>query len=407
MLPKNNIYNQLGIKQNNNYPNNNRANIYNNNKNNDIYNHINLDNNNYYNNPPNRQPPPNRPPINTNVKVQKYPFLEIETFFDDGSQKYSKKDQELENYINSLTNRTKEIDNKINSLANSFSGGDNNMSRISTIKKELEDICKFNAEEHVKYISELYDICKDEKVVCDYAVYSKDPKTNDENLIKILSEYKYDAILAVNKNNSAENIKRIKIYIDGKKNEWSKKVPESNNNYNYNNNYNNNNNNNYNNNNYNNNNYNNYNNNNRNNIYENNNQQQKNDYQTGVYNSSNKSYGFGNNIYQNPNSNPNPKPNSIYENPNEYGNDDYNLINDNNNPQNNEKITITINFKGEAKQVTYEANENAYLLYYYALELKDDPKIYDKDGRMYNYDTLKDFTIGELFKDIEHKIDIL
>jgi len=40
------------------------------------------------------------------------------------------------------------------------------------------------------------------------------------------------------------------------------------------------------------------------------------------------------------------------------------------------------------------------------MELKDNPKIYDKRGKSYNYDDLKDITVGKLFKDMEPTLNV-
>lgn len=353
----NNVYSQLGI-------NNNRQN--------------NINNNNIYNQHEQKSAPPIiQKKVNPN---QKYANLEIETFFDDGrNNNYSQKDVELMGNLDAITKQYTSIFNEINELSSHFSGGNDDTYKLNNIKKELDDLDNYNASEYGKFISELFDISKDDKVLnLDYKKYKLNPQDADEKLKKVISDFKYDCILSVNKNNSQENIQKIKNYINEKKNGGK---------------------------------------NNNNSQYDNRTNNQNSQYGFGgsIYegqnNSNKQSYNIGNSIYGN-----NPK----YENPNEYGN--YNNINDytgksiygNNNYSNpnqvdsyyNKKIKVTFVYQGNRKIQEYDPNEKAYLLYYYAMELKDDPKIYNKNGKSYSYDELKDLSIGKFFQNMEPTLNV-
>ncbi len=345
----NNVYSQLGII-------NNRQN--------------NINNNNIYNQYEQKSAPPmNQKQVNQN---QKYVDLEIETYFDDGrNNNYSQKDAELMYNLEELTKQYTSIFNEINEISSHFSGGNDDTYKLNNIKKELNDLDNYNASEYGKFISLLFEVSKDEKILnIDYTTYKQNPQDADEKIKKTISDCKYDCILSVNKNNSNENIQKIKNYINEKKNGGNNNNNNQNNQFGF-----------------------------GNSIYGNQN------------NSNQQPYKFGSSIYGN-----NPK----YENPNEYGN--YNNKNDytgksiygNNNYSNpnqvdssfNNKIKVTFVCNGNTKIQEYDANENAYLLFYFAMELKDNPKIYDKKGNTYIYDNLKDLTVGQFFKDIEPTLNV-
>ena len=71
------------------------------------------------------------------------------------------------------------------------------MNRVQTIKKELKDVDNYNAIEHGKSVSQLYEVTKDDKITLfDYETYKQNPKDCDEKIKKHISDYKYDVILA-------------------------------------------------------------------------------------------------------------------------------------------------------------------------------------------------------------------
>ena len=124
---------------------------------------------------------------------------------------YSQKDVELMGNLDAITKQYTSIFNEINELSSHFSGGNDDTYKLNNIKKELQDLDNYNASEYGKFISELFDISKDDKVLnLDYEKYKLNPQDADEKLKKVISDFKYDCILSVNKNNSHENIQKIK-----------------------------------------------------------------------------------------------------------------------------------------------------------------------------------------------------
>lgn len=348
-------------------------------------NQINLSNNNNMNNY-NVQRKNNQ---NSNPN-KKYADLQIETFFNDGNrQNISGKDIELNNKLNILTNQYMSIFDNVNKMANQFSGGNNEMVKVNDIKKELAEADSYFATEHGKFVGELYEISNDPKVLTyDYPKYKSNPKDSEDNLKKIILNFQDEVILNVNKNNSQENITRLKNYIN------AKKKNKNNNNSSYNNsNYNQNNNSNY----------------NQNNSYNNQNNNSYNFGRGNIYgeqnnNNDNNNYGFGNSIYSNSNNN------NKYPNPNEVGNDIYGQNNYNPNqyePGNyNEKINVSFIYQNNTTKHEFNSTDSAELLFYTALEIKDDPKIYDKNGRCWDYDKLKPFKVGKIFEGVEPILNI-
>ena len=370
-----------------------------------IYN--NIYNNNYQNNQNNQnafirknqaifnnQNNNNNNPNNKNQSNLKYADLEIQAFFNDGgNQNISAKDLQLTTKLENMTKQYMSIFDNINGMASKISGGNSNINKLNEFKKQMEEIDSYNATEYGNYLNELFDISKDGTILnIDYKKYKQNPKDSDEKLKKVISNFKYDVVLHANQHNSQENIKKLKNYIEDKK-----EVNNNSNNNNYNNN--------------------NFGNESKsavqfnygNSIYGNKNQENKDSHQ----------YGFGSNIYSNQNSNMNKK----YENPNAIGNGDI-YGNENNNYRNksiyennynpnqyepqsyNDKITVNLIYQGKNYPREYNSNESGELLYYAALEIKDDPKIYDINGNVIFYEAIKEMKIKDIFKDIEPTLKI-
>lgn len=344
----------------------------------------------------------NRNDNKKNTKINcKYGDLQLEAHFSDGnSNNSSQKNIQLKNNLSQLESQYNESYNKINNLANKFSGASDEMVKLINIKKTLKEINSYFAIEHAKFLNELYEITQDNNVVnFDYEKYIRNPKDYDDKLKKIIIDNKYDIILGVNKNNSQENIKRIKNYIKEKKidnNYNGKNQSKSQNNYESG------------------------------NDYENQNKSsQQFNFGNSIYGDKNKSYqqttGLNSNIYGNQNNN------RKYENPNEIGNSDWygnNKPNDyrinsiygnnnynpnqveSNNFNDNRKITVKFIYQNNEKNTEFNSNESGAILFYKALELKDDPKIYDLKGRVLTYDTLKEMRIKDVFEYEEPTLNI-
>ena len=326
-----------------------------------------------------------------NTSNQKYGDLEIQTFFDEGKgQTISANDLNLKNNLEKITVQYMAIFDNINNMANKFSGGNNDIYKFNNIKKEFQDIDSYSGTEYGKFIGELFDISKDNQILnYDYDRFKKNPKECEAKLKKCISDCKYDVILSVNKHKSQEDINRIQKYIKSKTSKNTNTNSNSNSNKNK---------------------------------YENTNnyeQQSKNreefNFGNSIYgnnkNNNQQTFNFGNSIYSNPN-------NNKYENPNEVGNDDYygnrgnygNNYNPNqyeSNYNQNRKITVKLVYQNRDKKYEYSANEKGELLYYAAYELKDgDPKIYDKRGKNWTYDKIKNLEIGKIFENVEPILDI-
>ena len=315
-----------------------------------------------------------------NTSNQKYGDLEIQTFFDEGKgQTISANDLNLKNDLEKITVQYMAIFDNINNMANKFSGGNEDIYKFNNIKKEFEDIDSYSGIEYGKFIGELFDISKDNQILnYDYDRYKRNPKECDAKLKKCISDCKYDVILSVNKHRSPEDINRIQKYVK------SKTSKNTNNN--------------------------NYESRSNNRDYNQNKGNSEFNFGNSIYgnnkNNNQQAFNFGNSIYSNPN-------NNKYENPNEVGNDDYYGNRNNYNPNQYEsnynqdrKIAVKLVYQNRDKKYEYKANEKGELLYYAALELKDDPKIYDKRGKNWTYDKMKDLEIGKIFENIEPTLDI-
>jgi len=405
------------------------------NQRNNAYNNTNYNNNNYYynnnNNNSNIYQRTNQNNFNNNKNKanQKYADLEIEAIFGNGSnQNISQKDMELKMNLESITKEYMNIFDNVNRLGGEMSNGKDCTQQLEDIKKELKDLEKYNADEHGNFISNLYDICNSDKVIVyDIDKYNENPKEADENLKKVISEFKYDILLKVNENNSEENKRKLRNYINSKKSDKSKnsydnKKYENPNSFNNNDNYNqkskfedpnkidsdysNNN---------------NYNNNNGKSIYNNQgNPSQSFNFGNNIYGNQNPPYGSGNNIYGNQNQKKFDNPNEIgngdiYENQNNnyrgksiYGNQNNNYNPNAFEPNYNTKIKVKFFYKNQEKENEFQGNDKGEMLYYFAMEMKvdGDPAIYDNIGKIMKFEDIKDTPIKDIFKDIDPIIKI-
>lgn len=370
------MYQQGGNYRQNIYGN--QYNQYNNNQNNNINSYVRK---NQVNDNKNNQ---------KNINHQKYGDLEIKTFFDEGKgQTISASDLNLKNDLEKITAQYMAIFDNVNNMANKFSGGNDDIYKFNNIKNEFKDMDAYCGTEYGKFIGELFDISKDNQILnFDYDRYKNNPKDCDEKLKKCISDCKYDVILSANKHKDSETINRIKKYINSK-------TSRSNNSNNNKNNYEN-----------------------PNNYEQESNKrdynQNKGNQNFNYGNNNNQSFNFGNSIYSNPNNNKYENPNEVgdYGNYNNRGNNTYGN-NYNYNPNQyepnynqNRKINVKFVFQNNEKKHEYNANESAELLYYSALELKDDPRIYDKNGKSWTYDSIKNYKIGDIFANMEPILNI-
>ena len=158
-----------------------------------------------------------------NKSNQKYPDLKIQTFFSD-SNNYNNnsqynKEKELRNNLENITNQYCVIFDNVNRISNEFSGRDNDLSILENIKPKLKSLDDFHASEYEKFIGDLFEISNDTNVLnYDLGKYKENPAEIDKKFKEIISKYKYEVIMGVNKNNSEENKKKLENYINQKKN---------------------------------------------------------------------------------------------------------------------------------------------------------------------------------------------
>ena len=173
--------------------------------------------NNANKNPQN--PNQNRPNGNQKIINKKYADFEIQTFFNnENNTGLSAKDMQLKGELETLTNQYMATFNNINELAKKFSQGNDNMYKVSMIQKDLEQIEFENANEYGNFIGQLYEISKNASVTnLTYDNYKRNPNDGDQKLKKIIGDYKYDMILAANKNTNQANYNKIQNYVNEKK----------------------------------------------------------------------------------------------------------------------------------------------------------------------------------------------
>jgi len=147
-----------------------------------------------------------------NKSNQKYPDLKIQTFFSDSNNcnnnsQYNK-ENELRNNLENITNQYCVIFDNVNRILKEFSGGNDDLSILENIKPKLKSLDEFNVSEYEKFIAELYEISNETNVLdYDLSKYKENPAEIDKKFKEIISKYKYEVIMGVNKNNSEENKK--------------------------------------------------------------------------------------------------------------------------------------------------------------------------------------------------------
>jgi hypothetical protein len=283
------------------------------------------------------------------------------------------------------------IFNTINDLSKNSSYRNDDNYQLNKIKTEFEKLESFNGNEYSDFIGQLYEVSKDDKVLnLGYDAYKKDPKNGDEELKKIISDFKYDIVLYKNQDNTKENVQKLKDYIKKKtqKNEININKNNMNNGFNNGKSYNNNN----------------YNGNNDN----------DNDNGFSLLNDNDNDNGNSNynqNNYNYYNNNNNPSYNSIY-NQNKPKYEDPNEINDYSNYNNyeNEKKSepIKVKFMLDGKEIFHEvkSDDSGEVLQLFAMQESDNPRLYTLSGKYLTYKELSSIKVGDLFKDSEPTLNI-
>ena len=329
--------------------------------------------------------------INKKVnKNKKYSDLKLHTYFrNDNNPGLSANDLELKNDLETITNQYMIIFNNINDLSSNSAkkSDDIDYKKLNGIKNELNQMDHFNGNEYSNFIGQLYEISKDDNVLnLGYDSYKKNPKATDEEIKKIIENFKYDIVLYKNKNNvTKEDYQRLSDYINtkrqkSKKNEFNiiqsvKNNDNSNNNgFNFS------------------------------KIYQSSDYNQNNnliyDDEPNVPNEE----GF--NLIKDTTYQPNNQKNPKFDDPNDIS--DYNNSNNNYNSiydkifESSKKPSepIKVKFIIDGKELSHEVktDDSGEVLQLFAMQEKDEPIIYTQDGNCLTYDTLLSHTIGEIFE---------
>ena len=343
----------------------------------------------------------NQPQIkaNGNIKsMKKYGDFEIQTFFsNEKNTGMSAKDMQLKNELNTITNQYMATFNNINEISAKFAKGNDNIDTANKIQKDIELIEFENSMEYQNFIGQLFDVTKKGDVTnLSYDLYKKNANEGDQKLKKIIADYKYDLILFVGKNESADKYNKLRNYINEKnRSDYYYNNNNDNNKNNYNDNYGNNNNryenpnmgpgpapsqnNDYN--------------------YQNNRNQNGNDYYSNYNNGGNYRNNYGNNNYDEYNRmNGEGYGNNYRQN---YGNNDYNYNN-----YSSGKINVKFIVNGRTTYQEFDPNDSGEKIFWYAMDEKDNPKIYNKNGRLLTQDILREMKIKNVFAECEPVLNI-
>lgn len=173
--------------------------------------------------------------------------MEIRTIFTNANNSgLSSKDLILKSELDSITNQYMSIFNNINKLSeNSAKGNPDFSNQLSKIKNEIDRVDNFNGNEYSNFISQLYEVSKDDSALnSDYDSFKKNNKEINGQIKTIINKFKYDIVLYKNKNTTTPQIyNKLNDYINQKKNKennYNNSGQYNNNNYNNSNNYNNN-----------------------------------------------------------------------------------------------------------------------------------------------------------------------
>ena len=333
-----------------------------------------------------------------NIPNKKYADLEIQTFFNnENNTGLSAKDMTLKNELETITNQYMATFNNINEISAKFAKGNDNIDTANKIQKDIELIEFENSMEYQNFIGQLFDVTKKGDVTnLSYDLYKKNANEGDQKLKKIIADYKYDLILFVGKNESADKYNKLRNYINEKnRSDYYYNNNNDNNKNNYNDNYGNNNNrydnpnmgpgpapsqnNNYN--------------------YQNNRNQNGNDYYSNYNNGGNYRNNYGNNNYDEYNRmNGEGYGNNYRQN---YGNNDYNYNN-----YSSGKINVKFIVNGRTTYHEFDPNDSGEKIFWHAMDEKDNPKIYNKNGRLLTQDILREMKIKNIFAECEPVLNI-
>jgi len=313
----------------------------------------------------------NKPLMKANNK--KYYDLEIRPFFrNDNSPSLSSEDLQLKNELDKITNQYMTVFDNINKLSiNSSNENDDAYKKLNTIKKEFNQIDYFNANEYSNFIGQLYEVSKDGNVLnLGYDSFKKNNKEPNEEIKNIIKNFKYDIVLYKNKNNTThQNYQRLNDYINKKRQNNNNFIKNNSNDYNYNKNF---------------------------------------DYNPNENLIDNEDGSIGNEFNLLKDSNMYSKEKPKYEDPNDIS--DYNNFNlfDSKGQNKKDSELINVKFIIDGNESYHEVNldESGEVLHLIALQEKDNPKIYTKNGRCLNSDLLLKTTVREIFEGCEYVLNV-
>ena len=300
---------------------------------------------------------------------KKYADFEIQTFFqNDNKLGLSARDMSLKGDLEVITNQYMSTFNTINELSKKFSQGNQNIYKVDMVKQDLDQIEFQTSNEYGNFIRELYDITKNASVTnLTYDKFKRDRRDGEQKLKQVIADNKYDIILYTNKNTNQSNYKRLSNFVDEQKrknyyNNYNYDSKDYNQNYgpapgqnNY-----------------------------------NNDQSNGSNY----YNNYNNGGGYGN----------------AYNNYNQgNGNDQYNSYENNNYNYNNYSGKIRVKFivnNGRESYREFEPNASGEEIYLYALEEREEPKIYTKKGRYLHQNKLREMKIKDIFAECEPVLNV-
>ena len=358
--------------------------------------------NNNYNYPrPNPYQPYQNPKVNQNInnnivikkKVNnKYDDLELKANFSDNNHNnnLSANDLEIQNELDTITNQYMIIFNNINELNNGSSKSNNNMNNndLNIAKQELDRVDHQNGNEYSNFLGQLYEVSKDDNILnMGYDSYKKDHDTVDEEIKKIINNFKYDIVLFSNKNNVTKEVyQKLEEYINKKKpkkenNEFN--IIQSNNPKN---------------------------NNNLNSIISDSDYKNKNNNHNNnlIFEDENNTNENGFNLLNDNLSDENEKKEEIkqnFEDPNDIS--DYNKFNlYESSKKESEPIKVTFNIDGNKVEHEVKSDESGEVLYLFAMQEKDEPVIFTEDGNKLTYEDALKLTVGEIFKNCEPILNV-
>ena len=124
---------------------------------------------------------------NKNLANLKYPDLDLQPHFNDGSNTEVNLQENME--LDTLMKEYQKVSQDVDNMINQFSGGADNTYKLNNIRKDLNDLDAYCAIEHAKFLTELIEISKDNNIYdYDYKKYKNNSKIYDDKIKKVISD---------------------------------------------------------------------------------------------------------------------------------------------------------------------------------------------------------------------------